>query len=163
MYYALRLQWVNYYLKDIEWILIRTNTTRRFKNDDETKRKQIFFDFMKRTFNRLGGLYLWEKCLLIDTIIKYQFEEAECSVNWKTEQEKFQETKERKLHIGLYKKSCFVNEITRTSRATSTTYNSNFNAKITQWIEASSSEEEDIGICKWKRKSNVEIINKEKS
>ena len=42
------------------------------KNDDVIKRKQIFFDLMRRTFNRLDGLYLHEKSLLIDTIIENQ-------------------------------------------------------------------------------------------
>ena len=38
------------------------------QNDDAIKRNQIFFDFMKQTCNRLDGLYMHEKCLLIDTI-----------------------------------------------------------------------------------------------
>ena len=31
------------------------------QNDDAIKRNQIFFDFMKRTSNRLDGLYFHEK------------------------------------------------------------------------------------------------------
>ena len=42
------------------------------KNDDAIKRNQIFFYFMERTFNRLDGLYLHEKSLLIYTIIENQ-------------------------------------------------------------------------------------------
>ena len=38
------------------------------RNDDTIKRNRIFFDFMQQTFSRLDGLYLREKCLLIDTI-----------------------------------------------------------------------------------------------
>ena len=34
------------------------------QNDDAIKRNQILFDFIKRTFNRLDGLYLCERCLL---------------------------------------------------------------------------------------------------
>ena len=41
-----------------------------FRNDDEIKRNQIFFDFMQLTFNCMDGLYIHEKFLLIDTIIK---------------------------------------------------------------------------------------------
>ena len=41
------------------------------RNDDAIKHNQIFFDFMQQTFNFLDGLYLHEKCPLIDTIIKY--------------------------------------------------------------------------------------------
>ena len=43
------------------------------QNDDAIKRNQIFFDFMQRVFNRLDGLYLHEKSLLIDTIISNQY------------------------------------------------------------------------------------------
>ena len=39
---------------------------------DEIKRNQIFFDFMLRIFNHLNQLYVNEKSLLIDTILKYQ-------------------------------------------------------------------------------------------
>ena len=42
------------------------------RNDDAIKHNQIWFDFMQRTFNILDRLYLHEKCLLIDTIIKDQ-------------------------------------------------------------------------------------------
>ena len=38
-------------------------------NDGGMKRNQIFLDFTQQTFNRLDGLYLHEKSLLIDTII----------------------------------------------------------------------------------------------
>ena len=54
-----------------------------------------------------------------------------------------------------------MNKTIQTSRATSNTSNSNFNANIPQWSEASSSEDEDIGIRKFRRNSNVEIINGE--
>ena len=37
--------------------------------DDAINHNQ-FFHFMLRTFNRLDGLYLCERCLLIDAIIK---------------------------------------------------------------------------------------------
>ena len=39
---------------------------------DAIKRNQIFFDFMPKTFICLDGLYMDEKCLLIDTIKKDQ-------------------------------------------------------------------------------------------
>ena len=50
---------------------------------------------------------------------------------------------------------------TQTSRAISNTYKSNFNGNITQWSEARSSDEEDIGICKCRIKINAEITNEE--
>ena len=52
--YRMALNWVKY---DIE-----------IRNDDTIKRNQILFDFIQHTFNRLDGLYLHERCLLIDTI-----------------------------------------------------------------------------------------------
>ena len=42
------------------------------QNDDEIKLNHIFFDFIQQKFNRLDGLYLYEKSLLIDTIIENQ-------------------------------------------------------------------------------------------
>ena len=54
-----------------------------------------------------------------------------------------------------------MNKTTWTSRDTSNNSNSDFNADIPQWIEASSSEEEDIGMGKGRIKSNVENTNEE--
>ena len=48
-----------------------------------------------------------------------------------------------------------MNKTTQTSRATSNTSNSNFNAYIPKWIEESSSEEEEIGILKVRRNINA--------
>ena len=45
--------------------------------------------------------------------------------------------------------------------ATSNTSDSNFNANISQWIEASSSEDKDIGMHKCRRKINDENKNEE--
>ena len=49
-----------------------------------------------------------------------------------------------------------MNKTTRTSRATSDTYNSNFNADIPQWSGESCCEEEEIVVSKGSRKSNIE-------
>ena len=54
-----------------------------------------------------------------------------------------------------------MNKTTQTSRATSNTYNSIFNANIPQWSEVISIEEEGIGMRKFTRKSNAEIVNEE--
>ena len=50
-----------------------------------------------------------------------------------------------------------MNKTNRTSRATSNTYNSNFNAGKPRWIEASSSEEEGVVILKGRRKLMLRI------
>ena len=42
------------------------------RNDDAIKRNQRFFDFMQRTFNCLDRLYLHERFILIDAIVKDQ-------------------------------------------------------------------------------------------
>ena len=54
-----------------------------------------------------------------------------------------------------------MNKTILKSRATSNTYNSNFNGDTPLWSEASSSEEEVIGMRKVKRKSNIENTNKD--
>ena len=41
------------------------------RDDDAIKRNQILFDLMQQTFNRLYGLYLRERFILIDMIMKY--------------------------------------------------------------------------------------------
>ena len=42
------------------------------RDDDAIKRNRVFFDLMQRMFNRLDGLYMHEKCLLMDKIKEYQ-------------------------------------------------------------------------------------------
>ena len=42
------------------------------QNDDAINRNRILCDFMQQMFNRLDGLYMHKKCLLINTIKKYQ-------------------------------------------------------------------------------------------
>ena len=54
-----------------------------------------------------------------------------------------------------------MNKSTQTSRATSNTSNSDFNSNLLQWSKASSSDEEDIGMRKCRRKSKYEITNEE--
>ena len=54
------------------------------------------------------------------------------------------------------KKGCFVNKTNQTSRAISYTYKSNLNAKTGSCSEASSSEEEYIGMRKGRRKSDFD-------
>ena len=54
-----------------------------------------------------------------------------------------------------------MNDRKQTSRARSYTYISNLNAKTGSCSEASSSEEEDIGMRKGSRKSDFENTNKE--
>ena len=44
----------------------------RVRNDDAINCNQIFFDFMQQMFNRLDGLNIHEKCLLMETIIEDQ-------------------------------------------------------------------------------------------
>ena len=54
-----------------------------------------------------------------------------------------------------------MDETTQTSRATSNTSNSNFNSPVPYWIEASISEEYEIGMRKYSEKSNANIISDE--
>ena len=43
-----------------------------FQSGDAINRNRFFFDFMLRMFNHLTQLYVEEKSLLIDKILKYQ-------------------------------------------------------------------------------------------
>ena len=122
------------------------------QNDDAIKRNQILFDFIQQTFNRLDGLYLRGICILIDMIMKDKFRnhsvlEIEILNKGKKERNK---RKENTYKPSL--KKSFVNKITRTTRATSSTSNSNFNANIPQWSESKSSEDEEIVMSKFRRK-----------
>ena len=49
----------------------------------------------------------------------------------------------------------------QTSRAKSNNSNSDFNVDIPHWSKAMSSEEEEIGILKCRRKNHAEIMNEE--
>ena len=71
------------------------------------------------------------------------------------------DTEITKIHHSLLKKKLFVDETNQTSIAKSYSYKRNFNAKTDSCSEASSSEEEDIGIRKSRRKSDFENTNKE--
>ena len=59
------------------------------------------------------------------------------------------------------KKGYFVNKKTVASRATSNTYNSNFNTDTQLWSEAIIIEKEDIGMLRGKRQSIVDIDKKQ--
>ena len=42
------------------------------RDDDSINHNQIFFDFIQQMFSCMDGLYMDEKCLLVDTIKKVQ-------------------------------------------------------------------------------------------
>ena len=97
----------------------------KVRNDDAIKCNQIFSDFMQWTFNCLDALYLRERCLLIDMIMK---------INWGIRVQQKLKTEQRKKSRNKRKegtsepspnKSWFVNKTTRTSRSTSNTSKSN--------------------------------------
>ena len=56
-------------------------------DDNAIKRKRKFFDLMQQTFNFMNGLiiYVWKMSFDIYNQ-RISIEEAEYSVNWKTEQ-----------------------------------------------------------------------------
>ena len=91
--YRMALNWEKY---DIE-----------FLNDDAIKHNQILFDFMQRILNSLYGLYLYEKCPLIDTIMKDQLRKQSSVEVEKPNRKKRPETKERKVHLRLIQKILF--------------------------------------------------------
>ena len=75
------------------------------RNDDAINCNQMFFDLMKRTFDRLYGLYMHEKCPLIDTIIKYQSTKQSAAEFEKLNREKNSETNKRRVHLSLLQKN----------------------------------------------------------
>ena len=54
-----------------------------------------------------------------------------------------------------------MNKTNRKSQTKSNTYNSDFNADTPLWSESGISKEEDIGMCKGRRISNVENTKEE--
>ena len=114
---------------------------------------------MQRKFIFLDGLYLHEICLLIDTIIENKPRKQSAVEVERPNRKKGQKQKKGRYIQAFSKKGCFVNKTTRTSRATSNTYTRDFNAYIPHCSGSSSGEEEDIGMCKCRRKINAENKN----
>ena len=56
---------------------------------------------MQQTFNRLDELYLRERILFIDAIMKYQMRKHSAEEIEKMKRKKIPETKERKVHLSL--------------------------------------------------------------
>ena len=131
------------------------------QKNDAINRNRIFFDFMLRMFNHLNQLYVKEKSFLIDTILKYQSRnESAKKVEKPNRYNKARNGNKEDTSKPSPKKGCFVNETNQKSRARSYTYKSDLNAKTGSCSEASSSEEEDIGMRKGRRKSDFENTNK---
>ena len=115
---------------------------------------------MQRTFNCLDELCMDENSFM-DTIKNINWgsrvqRKLKDWTKWKVQKKNKEGTSKPSP-----KKVCFVNKITRTSRATSDTYNSNFNADTPLWSESSSGEEDYIGMLKGRIRSNVENTSKE--
>ena len=87
---------------------------------DEIKRNRLFCDFMLRIFNHLNQLYVKEKCLLIDTILKYQSRKNSAKEN---------------TSKPSPKKDCFADETNRTSQWNNDSYKSNLNEKNMHLME----------------------------
>ena len=117
---------------------------------------------MLTMFNHINQLYEKEKSLLIDTILKYQLRNEIAKEAEKPNRDNKTRNGNKEDTSKLSpKKGCFVNEKNQTSRARSYTYKSNLNAKTGSCSEASSIEEEDIGMHKGRRKSDFENTNEE--
>ena len=98
---------------------------------------------------------------MIDKILKYQSRnESAKEVEKPNIYNKTRNGNKQNTSKPTPKKGCFVNETNQTSPSRSYTYKSNLNAKIGSCSEVSSSEEEDIGMRKGRRKSDLENKNK---
>ena len=82
-HYRMALNWDKYDIEVQNYYAIKCN--------------QIFFDLMQQMFNHLNVLYLREKMLLIDTIMKYQFRKQSAAEIENMNREKFQ-----KIEKGRY-------------------------------------------------------------
>ena len=132
------------------------------QKDDAIKRNRIFFDFILRMFNHINELYVKEKSILVDTILKRQSRnESAKKVEKPNRYNNTRNGNKEDTSKPSPENGCFVNETNQTSRERSYTYKSNLNAKTGSCSEASSSEEEDIGMCKGRRKSDFDNTNKE--
>ena len=117
---------------------------------------------MLRMFNNLNQLYVKEKSILIDTILKYQSRnESAKEVKKPNRYNKTTNGNKEDTSKPSPKKGCFVNETNQTSLVRNYTYKSNLNAKTGSFSGASSSEEEDIGMRKGREKSDFENTNEE--
>ena len=108
---------------------------------DEIKHNRFIFDLMLRMFDHLNQLYEKEKSLIIYTILTYQSRNKSAKEN---------------TSKPSPKKGSFVDETNKTIRANVQSYKSNLNAKKGACSEASSSEEEDVGMSKSSRKGDFE-------
>ena len=74
---------------------------------DAIKRNQIFVDFMQQTFSCLDGLFMDEKCLLIDTIKKSKLRKQSAAEVGGLNIEKTYRYKKWKEHLNLLQKRLF--------------------------------------------------------
>ena len=75
--FYIRVQCINISKSELlfEQLILALNQDKYYievQKDDAIKHNRIFFNFMQRTFNILDGLYLCERCILIDAIMKDQ-------------------------------------------------------------------------------------------
>ena len=77
------------------------------QDDDTIKCNRIFFDFMQQMFSCLYGLYMHEKCLLMDTIREYQFSKQSAAEFEILNRDKNNRNKKRKVHLSLLPKRMF--------------------------------------------------------
>ena len=77
------------------------------RNDNSIKRNRIFFDFMQQTFNRLDELYLRERYLLIDTMMKDQLMNQSAAEFGKLNREKKPRNKRKAGTSKVYFKNLF--------------------------------------------------------
>ena len=77
------------------------------RNYDAIKHNRILFDFMKRAFNCLDGLYLRERYLLIDAIMKYQSRKQSAAEVEKLNREKNTRNKRKEGTSKSYPKILF--------------------------------------------------------
>ena len=115
------------------------------QKDDAIKRSQIFFDFMLRRFNNLNQLYEKGKSLLIYTILTYKSRNESAKENKSNPSPK-------KVVLWMIQTKQIKGKVTPTNQIQI--------FKKGACSEASNSEEEDVGMRKSRRKSDLSIKTK---
>ena len=77
-----------------------------FRDDDAINRNQILFDFMQLMLIFMDGLYMDEKCVLIDTIKRYQWINQSAVEVERLNRDK-KDRKKKKVHLSLLPKRLF--------------------------------------------------------
>ena len=112
------------------------------QNDDAIKSNRILFDFRQQMFNPLDGLYLYEKFLLIDTIIENQSRKQSTAEAEILNRKKVQKQKKSKVHPSFLRTKAVLwiiqpeqveQQVTHTIQIWMRTQHNGVNQAVVKW------------------------------